>query len=1025
MDIKRNLVMTVEIFYQNVRGLRTKTEECFLNIQNITSDVFCLTETWLNDKFLVSEVIPHNLKVHRRDRNYHVTRTERGGGVLVAYRNNLNAVRVYDFESNISFVEDIWLKFDRPEGNLFLCTVYITSSNQSELLFDNFYAKVMENIMKIDVDDIVLIIGDFNTREIEWLRSADGSIVPRNILSEKAIALDSVLNCGSLTQHNLIKNKDDKILDLVLASKNIGNINVAKSSQYLVSIDGYHPPLQIEADLKLNFLRDNITKKFNFRKANYVLINNEIERACWEELHALPVDDAVDRFYCIVKSIIENMVPKRKRKFRFPFWYSRELIEQIRMKERARKKWKKSNMSNIAAQNVYLELRAKSKRLIKTAHDDYVTVLENNLHKNVKLFWAYTKSRKQSNTYPSQLKYDNESASNSLDICNLFSKFFRINSASNPLMQSVIGTDFLGNISHCNSNTNQLNKITHCSQDVSQIVVSPPLNKSCIVSARNSNFKQSYKVLNVISSNITNIVSPNTVKPNRITVADVTRMLNKLDENKNGGPDGLPNVFLKRVSRSIAEPLCIIFNKSLDSGIFPSQWKRANITPIFKKGDDQDVTNYRPVSLLSTLALVFEKLVHEQVYELVKDKISPRQHGFMRGKSTSSNLNEYIHFIADALDSRFEVHSIYTDFIKAFDSVIHVILLEKLHDIGIKGILWAWFKSYLGGRIATVVFNGSESEPFEVEKGVPQGSVLGPLLFVIFINDLCMLLICLHILFADDLKLYAKVNDVTDCKKLQYDLDVLDRWCIVNQLNLNVRKCFSMHFTNRDIPLKTKYKLSNVELPSVDTICDLGVILDSKLTFHSHYNNITSKAYRMLGFIMRTTKNFPGSKCVSLLYNTMVRSNLEYCSTVWNPYQKGDIEKIERVQRRFTRQLNFRLGLENKSYNERLKQFMMHSLLDRRKYFDLKLLHSTIVSQDSPLMASIKFRNELYPNRTHNLFNPPKWKTDFRKSRNPIVRAQLTYNTLYVIINDIDILTISGTQLKNNILSRFPFQFNI
>lgn len=321
----------------------------------------------------------------------------------------------------------------------------------------------------------------------------------------------------------------------------------------------------------------------------------------------------------------------------------------------------------------------------------------------------------------------------------------------------------------------------------------------------------------------------NTPTQNPITTSpdDVLKILLTLDENKNGGPDRIPNIFWKRTSKHIALPLCIIFNKSLTTGIFPQTLKEAFITPIFKKGDSSLITNYRPVCMLNTISLVFEKIVLGILHQYTDGKIVQQQHGFTKNKSTGSNLVEFTEYVSIALDEGFEVHVIITDFSKAFDCVNHRKLLKKLSTLGMPLVLLKWFESYLSNRSLSVVFNGQRSEPFEQKSGVPQGSVLGPILFNIFINDIALLLKCLFLLFADDMKIYIKIKSLEDSVQLQSDIDSLCKWCDENDLILNISKCHFFAFSNRIIQLQPTYTMRGITLSKMSTIKDLGITFNS------------------------------------------------------------------------------------------------------------------------------------------------------------------------------------------------------
>lgn len=248
--------------------------------------------------------------------------------------------------------------------------------------------------------------------------------------------------------------------------------------------------------------------------------------------------------------------------------------------------------------------------------------------------------------------------------------------------------------------------------------------------------------------------------------------------------------------------------------------------------------------------------------------ISKRQHGFSRNRSTITNLTTFTNFVANALSDNASVHTIYTDFRKAFDRVNIDILLNKLHRFGTRGKLYEWFRSYLYDRSTRVAFNGHTAHPFTPPSGVPQGSMLGPLLFIIFINDLPVRLKLEHLLFADDVKLYSIINHESDCTELQNDLNSLHHWCIVNDLELNTSKCFVLKFGHAKKQSTFTYKIGQNEFQEVSQMKDLGVMFDRKLKFDIHTENIVSKANKMLGFIMRMAKDFTSTKCITSLYYT-------------------------------------------------------------------------------------------------------------------------------------------------------------
>lgn len=269
------------------------------------------------------------------------------------------------------------------------------------------------------------------------------------------------------------------------------------------------------------------------------------------------------------------------------------------------------------------------------------------------------------------------------------------------------------------------------------------------------------------------------------TENDVLQILLSLDQNKSPGPDLLPPLLIKKCAQHLCSPLHKLFRTSLDTGVFPNKWKTAYITPIYKDGENDDISHYRPISLLSVCAKVFESLIQKRILPLIQP--------------TSSNLIEYVSDLCVALDNNKEVHAIYTDFRKAFDLVNHDLLLAKLQSMGIHGSLLRWCESYLQNRSQLVSIGGYKSFQYVVPTGVPQGSHLGPLFFLVFINDLCDTIHCQYKAYADDLKLYRVIESSSDIQLLQSDINNIVKWCTHNNMLLNPDKCFHIKFTRKKL----------------------------------------------------------------------------------------------------------------------------------------------------------------------------------------------------------------------------------
>ena len=419
-----------------------------------------------------------------------------------------------------------------------------------------------------------------------------------------------------------------------------------------------------------------------------------------------------------------------------------------------------------------------------------------------------------------------------------------------------------------------------------------------------------------------------------ITPEMVLKKLTNLDQNKSAGHDEWHPFFLKHLAEALSLPLSILFNKSLKEGAH-SSWKIAIISSIYKKGKRSDPGNYRPVSLTSVISKIMESIVRDAVVDhLVQNNVlNDGQHGFVPGRDCLTQLLLCLEDWTNMIENGFAFDVIYTDFAKAFDSVAHERLIKKLDAVGIKGDVLNWIRSFLTGRSQSVRVDGETSGWQKVLSGIPQGSVLGPLLFVIFINDMPDVVkksICK--LFADDCKLYNTIKTVAD-EELQTDLANLEDWSNAWQLPFNATKCKVMHF-GRGNPRQT-YKMNGHTLEATTQEKDLGVIIDDTLKFHVHTAAAVKKANQVLGIIKKSycTRD---ADTMSTLYKAMVRPLLEYGNVIWGPHYRMDMKSVESVQRRATRLIP---ELHDKPYKERLEALRLPSLIYRRRRGDMIVMY--------------------------------------------------------------------------------------
>ncbi|XP_045471763.1 uncharacterized protein LOC123678670 [Harmonia axyridis] len=592
---------SLECFYQNVRGLRSKTHDIFDSIVQSEYDIICLSETWLSSDILDSEICDDRYVLYRNDRNFDLTSKSRGGGVLIAVRSSLMAcsINLDSIKESFPNVNIMGLRIGLRGSHFYILTLYIPPNTASDQ-----YEDVLEAISVLpcllDENANLIIVGDFNIPDYVTHRET-------TLHNVRVEVIENFLNFFGLTQSNEDLNANQRLLDLVCSKCPI----VVRESLFpLVSIDAHHPPLEfsVASSGKPNKFQKVSFEGYNFRRANLSRLYDMLLTTNWDFLEEFgDINLACDAFYNVLQRVFSECVPRlSERKTSYPPWFTGDIIGRLKVKNKYLRKYKSTGDSQFL--DMFRDLRKNLRTEIAGARTDFIHRAEADLSGNPSKFWGYLNTMRGNSSVPGSMNYQNHQLSAPQDIVNAFASFF--NSAF------IVSSNY----QHEESS------------DIS--------------------FTQSLAIP-------------------EITEDDVLRSLKKCKANMTSGPDGIPSFLLKDCAIILARPLTLIFRLSLSVQCFPIIWREGRVSPVFIKDDKNKVENYRPIVILSNFSKVFERLLYDIVYGHVKCRISDFQHGFIKGRSTITNLTCITQYITSALDDSSQVDVIYTDFSKAFDRLDH------------------------------------------------------------------------------------------------------------------------------------------------------------------------------------------------------------------------------------------------------------------------------------------------------------------------------------------------------------------
>jgi len=792
----------------------------------------------------------------------------KGGGLLLYVRNNLQAC-CNDRLSNSEFEESLWCNIQLKNRCLLVGLCY--RSPVSKVSNDEKLLSLLDMAVLQERPQHLLIMGDFNYPEIDYVGEAVAG-------GDKSSAA-----------HFLHKTQDLCLFQHVTEATRYRNSQVPSTLDYVFTEDedlidriSYAAPLGKSDHIVLEWVMvlearevKCAFEKLDYFKGDYATITANLEQVNWvQQLENETANDMWGKLKRLLMEQVQLHVPvKNVTRKKQGQWLSKETIK--RMKERG-KAWKKyQKFKSGKNYEEYKKIRNEVNCMIRDDENRHRKGILQGFKGKPKKFYGYMRSLQTvKENVVSLTKDDGVLTTNDQETADLLADYFH----------DVYTREDMQNMPQATTrNDSEVNF------DDSDIIFTPSV---------------------------------------------VMAKLVKLQGDKAPGPDNIHPQLLKECATVLAKPLSMIYQKSFDTGSLPSDWKSANIVPIFKKGKKSDRSNYRPVSLTSVPCKVMEGIIKENLLSFLQDNkmINNDQHGFMRGRSCLTNLLETLESWTRALDEGFGLDVIYLDYKKAFDSVPIKRLLIKLRQYGIGGKLILWIEDFLTARTMRVGLRGAFSSLLEVLSGVPQGSVLGPLLFLLFVNELPMWIVNDMKMFADDTKVWTKIKSATDGASLQSDLNQLTDWSNIWQLKFNPDKCKVMSIGHKQ---DTKYYMNDGtglrELEAMHEERDLGVFVSADLKPSTQCIKAAAKARRIVGMVRRNFRRLD-SKDFLLIYKTYIRPHLEYCVQAWSPHLIKDIEVLERVQKAAT---NLVPELRKFEYNMRLQKLGITSLKIRRDRGDM------------------------------------------------------------------------------------------
>ena len=847
----------------NIRGLFGKRDDLlkFLNGCNKKKiDIVLLEETWLNTQNNAQFSVPgYNFVGHARP-------NKKGGGVGILISNEIKYRLRKDLliESNPHF-ENISVEIKTCSSESILSCIYRPPNTDQKLFIKSFTE--LGNKVYLEKNKEWIIGLDHNMDLIKSEQHANTETFLEEILR---LELYPLITCPTR-----VTKSSATLIDNILVSRSLYN----KSSSAIIinDLSDHLPCISVIDNMKSRKGETIELIKRDMKGENIKQLRFALSKHNWSTIHGnIDVSAKFDYVHTTILRYIDQHCPEKRikisnKKIIKEPWLFKGLIKCIDKQ----KKLYKQHLINKTEEDTqrYKVYRRTLQKILRKRKQNHYQEQCIKYKSNTKRLWKMvnqiTSTHNDKSTVINSIKVGNVEFTKPKDVTNKLGDYF-----------SSIGSNLA--------------------------------NKTG-VSKKNVNF-----YIDQITKNNKSIF----LEP--CTVEEITRIINNIPNKKSSGYDGVSNALLKDLRDELLVPLTVVFNESLNQGVFPSTMKHAEVIPLFKTGLRNLATNYRPISLLLTLSKILEKLVYERVYKFLNtDQLYKSQYGFRSKHSCIDAVLELMSNVIKGWENNEHTIALFIDLSKAFDTLEHAVLFKKLECYGIRGIALDWFKSYLTGRTLSVKCkvaesNGVEiSDHFPVNYGSPQGSCLGPLIFLVFCNDLYHVLDwCNCILFADDTTIYKshKSPRFLECCLME-DLTTLSDWFTANKLTLNLNKTVCMLFSPKKIT-KIEIKMNNVVIPQVSNTKFLGIWIDEKLNWHVHTTKLIQKISRNI-HLLRLSGKILNRHTLKMLYYAQIFSHINYGIGLWgNLTSKQTIQKLQKLQNKCLSYVVRKNKINNNDYSE-------------------------------------------------------------------------------------------------------------